>query len=342
MHVKETTLYVPTSDGHLIALHYYAGYRGPMRRGPLPLPVLCVHGLGANRHNFDIFGDPGALPRQLAARGHDTYVVELRGMGHSHAEEHGVDDYLGLDLPAVVEYILQGRGLRQRKLHWVGHSLGAILGYLYGGHHPEQLASLTSVAGPLPAAVPIFARDLLVQARHLIRGGLEKFVLPNRRGAMAFKHLPKLARLAYDGMLFHGPNLSDELLVKVADQCLENVSLGVLRRLAEWTTARGPHAREIEDALATLTVPSLYLAATLDPLAPPVSVEAAMAHMPAGYGTFRVISRRRGDGADFGHGDILVSPAAQRAVYPLIMDFIAQRDVPAPIMQAGASTKAAS
>lgn len=333
MRVKDTTLYVPTSDGQLIALHYYAGYRGPMRRGPLPLPVLCVHGLGANRHNFDLFGDPNALPRQLAARGHDTYVVELRGMGHSPAQRHGIDHYLGHDLPAVVDYILQGRGLRQRKLHWVGHSLGAILGYLYGGQHPEKLASLTSVAGPLPAAVPIFARDLLANVRHLIRGRLIDFVIPNRRGALAFKHLPGLARLAYDGTLFHGPNLSDAMLIKVAEQCLENVSLGVLRRLAEWTTSHGPHAHEVEDALAKLTVPSLFLAGTLDPLAPPVACEAAMAHMPQGHGTFRVVSKRRGDGVDFGHGDILVSPAAQRAVYPLILQFIALRDAPAPAMQ---------
>lgn len=333
MHVKETTLYVPTADGQLIALHYYSGYRGPMRRGPMPLPVLCVHGLGANRHNFDIFGDPGALPRQLAARGHDTYVVELRGMGHSPAARHGVDQYLGHDLPAVVDYILEGRGLRQRKLHWVGHSLGAILGYLYGGRHPEKLASLTSVAGPLPAAVPIFARDLIAQVRHLIRGGLEHLVIPNRKGALAFKHLPSLARLAYNGKLFHGPNLTDAMLVKVAEECLENVSLGVLRRLAEWTTTHGPHAREIEQALATLTVPSLFLAGTLDPLAPPVACEAAMMHMPEGFGTFRVVSKRRGDGLDFGHGDILVSPAAQRAVYPLILDFIALRDMPAAALQ---------
>ncbi len=322
------TLFVPTADGELIALHYYPGYRGPLRRGAPALPVLCVHGLGANRHNFDLFGDPGALPRLLAAKGHDTYVVELRGVGQSQARtpHHGIDHHLHYDLPAVVDYILQAHGTREPRLHWVGHSLGGILGYIYGGRHPERLASLTAVAAPLPAAVPIFARELLVLVRHIIRGQWAHFSLPNRRGAQAFKRLPGLARFAYDGRLFHGENLSDELLKKVADQCLENVSLSVLRRLAEWTRAAGPNALEIETALSGLKVPSFLLAATRDPLAPPVAVAAALAHMPKGYGQLRVLSRHAGDSCDFGHGDILVSPNAQRLVYPLIVDFIATRD----------------
>src|SRR5262249_41319223 len=157
-------------------------------------------------------------------KGHHAYVVELRGVGLSRApkgvkQTFGVDYHLRYDLPAAVDYVLRTHDTQ--RLHWVGHSLGAMLGYVYGGAFPERLASLTAVAGPVPRAVPLPGVQLLLPLRHLLRRApLQE--IPNRLGLLALKRLPKLARAAYDGVLFCSDNLDDEWLLKVAEQALEN------------------------------------------------------------------------------------------------------------------------
>ena len=312
-----TATFVPTVDGRLVALHFY----GAAQRSKEA--VLCVHGIGANRNNFDLFGDVESLPRQLNARGHDVYVIELRGNGHSRTagDPANIHDYLEYDLPAAVDHIL----LSHDRLHWVGHSLGGILGYMFGGRYPGRLRSLTSVAGPLPAAVPLIGRRYLVAASQLLARQVHRRKLPNRLGAKALGLSPALARLMYNGVLFASDNISDELLRNVAADCLEDVSLGVLRHLAEWCKAEGPFAGEIERSLRSLRVPTLFLGATKDPLCPPAALKEAHLHMPAGFGDVRIVSRQSGH-TDFGHGDILVSHAAKRHVCPQILDFIADRE----------------
>lgn len=284
--------------------------------------MLCVHGIGANRHNFDLFGAGDSLPRQLTRDGHPVYVIELRGNGLSRAagDPRTIDEYLKFDLEAVVDHLL----VRHERLHWIGHSLGGILGYLYGGRYPGRLASLTSVAAPLPNAVPILGRRYLVAITRLLRASVHGTTLPNRLGAKVLGRSPHLARLLYDGVLFASENMSNELLGNVIAECLENVSLGTLRHLAEWCRQDGPHAREVEQALRTLRVPTLFLGATLDPLCPPIALKEAQLHMPHGYGDVKILSRQSGH-ADFGHGDILVSEAAKQHVFPHILDFVSAR-----------------
>lgn len=288
-----------------------------------------VHGVGVNRHNFDLFGDHDALPRQLARKGYEVYVIELRGIGLSraprgHKRSHGVDEYLRFDLPAAVEYIL--RTQEAEKLHWVGHSMGAMLGYIYGSSFGHQIQSLLAVAGPVPAAVAIPGVNVLKPLRHVISGrSVKNFELPNRLGLQALKHVPNLLRRAYDKVLFYADNMPDEWLVKFAESGLENVPLSVLRRLGDWASATGPYAGEIERALGSLYVPTLFLAAKFDPLCPPDVIEHARRLMPEGFAKTRVIGSEYG-AIDFGHGDLLASEAAKRWVFPVVLDFIDEHE----------------
>lgn len=307
-----------------------------------------LHGLGVNRHNFDLFGDSEALPRQLARRGHPVYVVELRGVGLSRAPTRlanerrvrseprgakterrrpllGIDAYLNHDLPAAVSFIL--KDANAQRLHWVGHSMGAMLGYIYGGAFPERLQSLFAAAGPVPAAVKLPGRGFLLPLRHAIAGRrMGDVEVPNRAGVKVMKRVPRLVRLAYDKVLFYSDNMPDELLLKMADGGLENIPLSVMHRLGEWVSKSGPYSGEIERSLGSLFVPTLLVAATYDPLCTPAVIERVRELMPHGYAQTQVVSRERGFANDYGHGDLLVSPNAKRDVYPLILDFVAQHE----------------
>ncbi len=291
---------------------------------------MMLHGLGANRHNFDLFGHPDALPRQMARAGHHVYVVELRGVGLSRTPRadgrvQGVDAYLRHDLPAAVEYIRRSHSAD--RIHWVGHSLGAMLAYVYGAAFPEHLQSLVAAAGPVPALVKVPGLSLLLPIRHIIRGRmLGEAELPNRVGLQAIKRAPGLVRRMYDKILFYAENMPDDFLISFADSGLESVPLSVLRRLGDWVTRDGPYAGEIERALGGLHVPTLFLAARYDPLCQPQVVEEACRMMPTGMARSVIVSRETGFGSDFGHGDLLASENAIREVYPLILRYVAEQE----------------
>src|SRR5262245_43087892 len=69
--------YAKTGDGWQIAVTRYRPEKPNGRE-----PVLLCHGIGTNRFNLDLT-DELSLARALAAAGHDTWLVELRGRGLS-------------------------------------------------------------------------------------------------------------------------------------------------------------------------------------------------------------------------------------------------------------------
>jgi pimeloyl-ACP methyl ester carboxylesterase len=122
-----------TDDGWRLALHVYEPPPGATSRRH---PVLLCHGLAANHIAFDVHADV-SLARHLARRGYLAIAVDLRGHGHS---EHpttrrprrfgwSFDDYLERDVPAAIAFAKTRSGASA--VHWIGHSMGGILGYAH-------------------------------------------------------------------------------------------------------------------------------------------------------------------------------------------------------------------
>ena len=140
-----------TADGWRIAIHPYAP-SGPVRRKHAV--VLC-HGLASNHLGFDVHPDV-SLARHLARRGYLTLALDLRGGGDSERPSLGgarhfgwsFDDYLFFDVPAALAYAKHVTGAAA--VHWVGHSMGGILGYAHlarGGS--ADMRSLTVIGSSL-------------------------------------------------------------------------------------------------------------------------------------------------------------------------------------------------
>jgi alpha-beta hydrolase superfamily lysophospholipase len=91
-----TTLFALTDDGWRIALHRHRG------DGKRCHPVVCCHGLAANRVGFDVTPEH-SLAHHLAARGYDVFVVELRGHGDS-----GGSDRICI-APALIDSVIFAR-----------------------------------------------------------------------------------------------------------------------------------------------------------------------------------------------------------------------------------------
>ncbi len=112
------------------------------------VPVLLCHGLGAAGAQF------AEDAEFFAALGYRVLVPDLRGHGAS-----GMPDVVAADgfsttrLRADLFAMLDASGMA--KVHWVGNSLGGILGLGAAEEAPERLASLTIFGTALALDLPV-------------------------------------------------------------------------------------------------------------------------------------------------------------------------------------------
>jgi len=135
------------------------GWQAPLRRyradGP---PVVLVHGMAANHHNWDF--DPRiSLAHALQQAGWDAWVVVLPGdegsvapPGASH-DDVSFADLADLHLPAAVDTV--GWLAGQEQVWWVGHSMGGMLLYAALGGPPVAGGVAISAADRFDAPTPL-------------------------------------------------------------------------------------------------------------------------------------------------------------------------------------------
>lgn len=141
--MKEKIL-LKTSDHWNIALYKYRTEKITRK-----YPVFLLHGIACDHTTWDTGHPQYDFARKLVHEGYAVYSLDLRGRSGSDGPHTGrgsqwsIDDYLLCDLPAAIEYILEDQ--KTDKLHWVGHSLGGILGFFYQiRHKAANLQSLTA------------------------------------------------------------------------------------------------------------------------------------------------------------------------------------------------------
>ena len=118
-------------NGARLAYHEWPG------SGPT---LLCVHGITANSHSWDRWAEQLSPTYRLIA-------VDLRGRGDSdkppaYALEVHLDP---LCYPQDLEAFCDALGLET--VHYLGHSLGAMIGVLFAAIHPSRVRRLVLVDG---------------------------------------------------------------------------------------------------------------------------------------------------------------------------------------------------
>lgn len=326
-------LYAPTEDGWRLALCRFAGNgAGVYKRHP----VLMVHGLGANRLNMDL-DDRYSIARAAALRGFDVYVLELRGAGLSRAP-HGRDrsryqwgfaDYAERDLPAAIRMVLERSGAP--KLHGLGHSMGGMLFYAAGARKNPYLRSIIAVGAPFIRELHLAPQEarLLKLASRLTPERLQRLQakVPMRRlmGA-AGRFIPLGSRLV-DGLLLNADNTATDVLTRMAKEGIDDVPLQLVLELSQQMAQpsdTGPYA--YETSLHQIEVPTYVMGGSVDRIAPPLSVGAAVERLTAPDIRFRMMGKVHGDSADYGHVDLLVGKASPEEVFPLLLDFLEEID----------------
>lgn len=218
--LEEHVHYVHTSDGARLAITEVT-LPAPLIDGALASPFVpaphdaapvfvLVHGFAQNRFAFT----KGELPAELLRRGARVLLAELRGHGRSaHDPSTGprtwtLATHLEVDLPAILRFASQ---LADGPVHYVGHSMGGMLGYALLAHS-APLASLVTFASPVHlgrarpllrlaslVALPAFGLSVVphVPMDHVLAALAPHLTAADARGALRlFQRLTRLVNPA--------------------------------------------------------------------------------------------------------------------------------------------------
>lgn len=288
--------------------------------------VILCHGLSANGFVFDVPGH--SLARYLADRGYECFIPDLRGARYSGTPPKGwgLDDYIEQDLPAIFD-LVRAQALSPN-IHWLGHSMGGLLFFMYASEHPEVPITRAVMVGSsldyrvgysvfrdLRAALPI-ARAL----RELPFGKI------TRLGAHLVGHVPT----PIEKVNFHSANVDVDVIKSILADCFGPLPTTLLSDLDSTFSEGGLSRRRgllrYAELWARYRFPTLLLAGAADVQCPVESVDES-ARVLSHLRELRVLpfGKKFGHHEDYGHYDLIVGRNAPSEVWPRIIDWL-QRD----------------
>jgi pimeloyl-ACP methyl ester carboxylesterase len=314
---------VPCADGVKVAVKRFVP-AGPRRR----TPVLCVPGLGADSHNYDAPAPMGLGP-YLAERGFDTWAVDLRGTGLSvvHGKQWRsitFDDFVRLDLPAVVDRVLQETGASE--LLWVGHSMGGQLLYasMATGRATRVKAGVT-IGSPVGfptrwKVAPVF-QPVAWLGEHIT--GLHA-------GTLLRFFAPLMLRTAdpWNARFMEYDNVDARYARRLMYHAVQDIPRDLALQFRDWVHSDAfrsfDRSVDYRARMAGVTTPVLLVVAPKDQLG---NAEATMRARELLANT-EVVSCCMQDGfsSDMGHIDVVFGRHAPTEVYPRIAAYLEKHD----------------
>ena len=318
---------VPTPDGTRIAVHH----RRPAVRRFLE-PVLLCHGLAANHTNFD-FDPPHSLAHVFAAAGFEVFSVDWRGAGASRARRpwqrfcFDADTLIAEDGPALLAHALERTGAP--RAFWVGHSLGALVGYgVLGGPHGGRVQGMVALGAPVYFRYTGWVARLGRVALWLA------WPLAFRQRLLSIGLAPFLGHvtLPLTEVLLNPKAIAPRVLRKMYCNLVSSMSYRLLRQLGDWSENDAFRSRDgrvdYRERLRRVTTPVLILGGSQDALASPQAVLAQAQLLASEDKTAMLFGRENGDTLDYGHGDLLFGENAPLEVYPRILRWVSERAQP--------------
>lgn len=328
--VHPETIYTQTEDGWSLAIHHWQGQARERRH-----PIVLLHGMATNRVN--LHADAAhSLALMAAEHGFDVYVGEVRGAGLSRPPkggnpqyEWGFGEYSTLDTPAIVKAVIERSGAQA--IHAVGHSMGGMLLSALAVERPEIFRSLTTVGTPFLKGLKLKSRE-----RQLLRFA-QKFQpeeagvrVPLKRLVGAAGNLAAVGAWFVNGTVLNKANMDSSVINLMAQEAIDDIPLRVFSELGDRIYCEeeylGPYG--FEDKLSAIELPMMVISGSADQIAPPKSVFRSVSKVSSSEIRYREMGRRFGDSIDYGHIDLLVGRDAPREVFPLMLRFIAEQDLP--------------
>jgi alpha-beta hydrolase superfamily lysophospholipase len=288
-----------------------------------------MHSLAVDHRMWNLAPDVGArgFAESFAALGYHVFALNCRGRPGSDGPHTGLlrwtaDDYLDEDVPAALDHIERRTGAR--KVHWIGHSLGGLLGHAYQVRHGSaRIQGLVTIGSALhygagPTDLNALAR-LLPIARalpYLPLGYAYRLALP------LAKTRTRLTRYLYEPS-----NVNRDAARYFLSECMHHIASDEGSQLAGTLlpsglrSADGQHA--YTHAARKVTSPALLIAGDADRQCPVEAVEWTYGQLGSTRKQLRVFGRAFGHATRYGHQDLVWGRSAPREVWPAIASWLA-------------------
>lgn len=333
--------FAPTKDGWMLAVRRIR----PDSPNPAKLPVVLCHGLGLNGTFWTITDDH--LPGQLAARGYEVFIVDMRGSGGSHrvglpgqlnralrqtlirevgGRDWNVDDQALYDVPAILDHVARETG--SDRVNWVGHSLGGMLMFPYLELSPraDRIANFVDMGG---VAMVVETPDIR-EMRRANRGlrVLSLAVSTGRLGRpMMYGRLPAMEKI--DRFYYTSANVDKRTVSRFYGYTLEDPGAGALEQLDPYLNSgrmlSADRSIDYASGLDRVTTPTLMVAGEGDIMADIPSTILTFNALGSPDKTLMRFGRLDGHLADYGHCDLVWSRNAPREVFPPVIDWLDRR-----------------
>jgi len=311
---------VKTSDDFRLAVHEYPSSDS---KGV----VYLQHGLGGTPACFDLSPHTASLARWLAARGWTVFTGALRGRHPSVGpkrgpiEENRFSKYLVEDAPAIGRFITAKTGGR---FHWVGHSLGGIVGLGYAAREGrDTLASLTTVASALHYGVGGSRLGELRSLEPLLR------YLPSLPSRLVHRLASPLAAVGVfgaDTFQYNPENMTPSARFSFHAHAVADMSASELLELKSTLEGEGILPAQIGERMPEIcreiSVPYFALAGSGDQQCPPATARWTFDGIKAPRKNWLLLGEEEGYSADYGHVDLISGIHAEREVFGRIEAFL--------------------
>ena len=321
--------WVTTPDGTRIAVYWR---RPEVRR--FVEPVLLCHGLAANHVNFD-FDPPNSVAHAFAAAGFEVFTVDWRGAGASRASRpwqrflYDADDLIAQDGPAMLAHALEQTGAS--RAFWLGHSLGALIGYgILGGPHGARIGGMCALGAP------VFSNytGWLARLSRLALWLAWPVAFRQRWLSIGLASFLGHVTLPLTDVLLNPKAIAPGVLRKMYCNLVSSMGYRLLRQLDDWGRNDAFRSRDgqinYRERLRQVTTPVLVMGGSQDALATPRAVLRQAELLASEDKTVMLFGRDNGDVLDYGHGDLIFGENAPLEVYPRILRWVTDRASPVP------------
>ena len=321
--IADKQFFVKTKDNWKLSVHLHSPDYPKEGRYPV---VLC-HGLAANKYAVDL-DYSHSLAYFLKQKGYTVFVLNLRGCGLSYYEnkkgykDFNFDDIVENDLSAVIQNIKEITGTP--KVNWIGHSMGAMIAQGFLGRNLEgskDIASFISIGGP----------GRIDHAKGTWLGLLSKYHILNNYFDLRFtaRLIAPLTTKIPDFLkdkFYTKENLSNRTLQKLLNVGIENIAEGLANQFihflevgTEETIDKKTNYRE---ALKNITIPSLFIAGSIDKIATPECVRFAMENISSKKKKMLTIGKEYGYPINYCHTSLLLGNRSKKDIFPHTLEWL--------------------
>ncbi|MCB1156383.1 MAG: alpha/beta fold hydrolase [Leptospiraceae bacterium] len=298
--------------------------------------VMLVHGLGQNRYTWT--QTKRSFEHFLVANGFQTFNVELRGHGMSRANgsEHpeSFECYLNWDIPAFIEEITELS--HDKKIFYIGHSLGATISYCIGADFQDKLAGIIGIAGPYNMGKGNPYMKALGQSLEGLKG-----IIPLHRILPETFYIDLIGLLASHGLelidndsfpipvhVWYPESIERDILKERVRRGFDRTSLSVVSLLIEWT-AKGrlfnsENNRDYEKHIEDIQIPFCFIAGNDDYVVSPEDVNEAYLKAGSNDKVFKIFGSKD-TFPKFGHIDLISGKAAPANSWKYMLEWLDSR-----------------